>query len=73
MSDITITDYIVIRKPDQHNSYWVSHDGMSEPYDVDMQPTRCNCPHWVYRLRQPGRRCRHHKIVEMKEAVGAIL
>ena len=57
--------------PDSTFSVW--HDNLTEPYRVKMNPAICNCPHWIHRLKQVGRRCKHHRLVEEKQKLGGIL
>ena len=56
-------DYVITQISD--TEYDVYKEGNGEPYHVSLihLAETCNCPHWVHRLRQPGRRCKHIKLV----------
>lgn len=59
--------YIVIPNPNGVFSVWKEDSG--RPYHVTTGKGRiCTCPHHIHRL-QPGRRCKHHKIVDSYIAI----
>ena len=44
--------------------YLVSSSKPGKYYKVNYEKRSCNCPHWVFRLRQKGESCKHILEVE---------
>lgn len=60
-------DYIITKV---HKYYDILNLNTNTLYTVNMERGNetCNCPHWIYRIKKVGSRCKHHDIVDTQGA-----